>query len=102
MSKIDEISMTLNPTEGIDLRRPSDLVRVAVEFKNDLLFRDWITPSLISKEKADQIIAEARAEERQRRKNKILKPFKVGCKVFAVLALLGAVLAGVALWMLFF
>lgn len=101
MGKIDEISMTLNPTEGIDLRKPSDLVRVAVEFKNDLLFRDWITPSLISKEKADQIIAEARAEARQRRKNKIMKPFKVGCTVLAVLAVLGVVLAGVALWMLF-
>lgn len=91
MSKIDEISMTLNPEEKIDLRKPSDLVRVAVEFKNDLLFRDWITPSLISKEKAEQIIAEARAEERQLRKKKILKPFKIGCGVIAVT---GAILAG--------
>lgn len=88
MSKIDELSMTLNPEEKIDLRKPSDLVRVAVEFKNDLLFRDWITPSLISKEKADQIIAEARAEEKQRRKKKFLKPFKIGCAVIAVLAAL--------------
>ncbi len=100
MSKIDEISMTLNPTESIDLRKPSDLVRVAVEFKNDLLFRDWITPSLISKEKADQIIAEARAEAKQRRKKKILKPIKIGCTVIAILAVLGAVLAGGALWAL--
>ncbi len=91
MSKIDEISMTLNPTERIDLRKPSDLVRVAVEFKNDLLFRDWITPSLISKEKADQIIAEARAEERAARKKKILKPFKIGC---GAIAITGAVIAG--------
>lgn len=100
MSKIDELSLTLNPTEKIDLSKPSDLVRVAVEFRNELLFRDWITPSLISKEKADQIIAEARAEERQRRKKKILKPFKIGCAVIAILAVLGAVLAGGALWAL--
>ncbi len=91
MSKIDEISMTLNPEERIDLRKPSDLVRVAVEFKNDLLFRDWITPSLVSKEKAEKIIAEARAEEKRLRKQKILKPFKIGLGVIAVT---GAVIAG--------
>lgn len=91
MSKIDEISMTLNPEERIDLRKPSDLVRVAVEFKNDLLFREWITPSLISKEKAEQIIAEARAEEKRLRKQKFLKPFKIGC---GAIAITGAVIAG--------
>lgn len=101
MSKIDELSMTLNPEEKIDLRKPSDLVRVAVEFKNDLLFRDWITPSLISKEKADQIIAEARAEEKQRRKKKLLKPFKIGCTVIAVLAALLFFGAGASIMALF-
>ena len=101
MSKIDELSMTLNPEEKIDLRKPSDLVRVAVEFKNDLLFRDWITPSLISKEKADQIIAEARTEEKQRRKKKLLKPFKIGCTVIAVLAALLFFGAGASIMALF-
>lgn len=88
MYKIDEISMTLNPNERIDLRKPSDLVRVAVEFRNELLFRDWITPSLISKEKAEQIIAEARAEEKRIRNLKIRRTLILGGLALAATAAL--------------
>lgn len=88
--KIDELSLALNPEEAIDVNIPCDLVRVAVEFRNDLLYRDWITPSLISKEKAEKIIAENKAEEKAIRRKKILKPLKIGGGVIAVSAAIAA------------
>ncbi len=81
--KIDEVSLTLNPEVEIDLNKPNELVRVAVEFRNELLFRDWITPSLISKDKAMQILAERKKTEKKTLLNILLAPFKFGGNIIA-------------------